>query len=230
MATVNSFGNEKKENTGKKLEYFIGNNRKILIAIIAIIVLVAVSLCVAFAVSESGIKKGLAAVDAIEFSFVKDSDGLDEAAATERRETALKELAAYTTKENVVGVRANMLSADISFQKEDYSAAAAFYLAAADCGEDSYTAPLCFFNAAVSYEQAGNNKDAVKYYEKASEYKDFLRRTHAIFSAGRVSESLQDFEGAKKFYSTLEEKYPSDSWTDIAKTRLISLKIAGKIE
>ena len=121
-------------------------------------------------------------------------------------------------------------SADISFQKEDYSAAAAFYLAAADCGEDAYTAPLCFFNAAVSYEQACNNKDAVKYYEKASEYKDFLRRTHAIFSAGRVSESLQDFEGAKKFYSTLEEKYPSDSWTDIAKTRLISLKIAGKIE
>lgn len=227
VVSINS--GKKPENTEQKVNSFVSKYSKVIIIAGAAVLLAAIVFCIGVACGEKAKVKDLSAIDTIEFNYTKDSSDLDDAAVKTRQDAALEGLQKYLKKGGSVGTRANMLSADIAFAQKNYSDSLAFWLAAADHNKKAYTAPVCWYNAAVCSEELNNSEDAIKYYQMAADTKDFLLVAHAIFSVGRVKESVKDYEGAKEAYQKLVEKYPSDKWTDVAHSRLISLEAEGKI-
>lgn|SRR5574344_54198 len=224
----------KKQNKGpknpeEKVGTFVTRNRQPIIITSIIILVAAIGVCVAFAVVEKTRESGISKVDAIEYTLTKDSSTLSADEITTRQNKALEDVKPYLTQKNIVGVRANMLAADISFQKKDYNNSRTYWLAAVAAGKKAYTAPICWYNAAICSEELGDNESAAKQYESASNESDFLLVTHALFSLGRVKETLNDYTGASQAYQKMVDNYPNDDWTKLAQSRLISLKATGKI-
>ena len=131
---------------------------------------------------------------------------------------------------NIVGVRANMLAAEIAYEKKDFSSSLSYWLTAAGIQKNSYLNPVCYFNAASCSEELNNDSDAATYYEMAANSKEFLLATRAMFNLARVKESLGDNAGAAEVYKNLVEGHPYDTWANLAQSRLIALKADGFIE
>lgn len=221
---------EKQTTTDQKVESFIMRNRKVLISILLFLIVAVIGICVYALIAQSQKNKGLSAVDAIEFTFERDIAKADDAELLQKQNTALEELKPYLSEKNIIGLRANMLAAEIYWQKKDYASSLSSYLNAASIQEKSYTAPLCYYNAASCSEELNNNEDAAKYYEKAASSKDFILRSHALFNQARVKESLGNINEAQELYQQLIDDYPYDSWANLAQSRLIALKAEGKIQ
>lgn len=225
---------EKKEKEVKtassKLNTVLEKNRKLVIScFVAVIAAVAVFIIVEIAASKAK-DKNLAAIEALTYELVNDSSSLEEAELTARRDSTLEKVEKYTKKGGVAGVRANMLAAELAYQKKDYEAALAYWDAAAVKSKKSYTAPLANYNKAVCYEQLGKLDEAADAYKAAVDVEDFVLRTHAMFSYGRILETKGQYAEAVKVYQELNDKNPSDTWANLAKTRIIDLKVEGKAE
>ena len=223
---------EKKENktASEKIESFLTSNRvPILCAFLAVIV-AAVVVCVISVVKQNGYKKGIAAIDSIEYTFTKDINSDDASDLVSRQSKAMEELKPYLEAKNIVGVRANMLAAEIAYEKKDFSSSLSYWLTAAGIQKNSYLNPVCYFNAASCSEELNNDSDAATYYEMAANSKEFLLATRAMFNLARVKESLGDNAGAAEVYKNLVEGHPYDTWANLAQSRLIALKADGFIE
>jgi tetratricopeptide (TPR) repeat protein len=181
-------------------------------------------------VSDSQTKKGIDAVSAIEYQYVKKSDDIADSEVAERQAAALASLASYTEKKGIVGIRANMLAADINFAKKDFAASLDAWLKAAALGEKLYTAPICYFNAGVCAEELEKTAEAIKYYETAANKPDFYLAAHAFFNLGRMNEVAADFEKAKTAYQAVIDKYPGNDFANLAQSRIIALNVSGKAE
>lgn len=217
-----------KASAGEKLSGFFVAYRKVLIAVLVVLAVFVLTYGIGATVVSNASKKGLEDIDSISYNLTKDSVGLSEEALETRRGKSLSDLAGYINKSGIVGVRANMLSAEVKYSQKNYDDAASFWLAAAEKGKKSYTAPLCYFNAGAAFEDSGKFDDAEKSYEKAVSYKDFDQIAHAKFSLGRVKETKGDKKGAVEVYSELFGSLPEDSWAKLAESRLISIEIADK--
>lgn len=231
------------ETVAEKLNASLAKSSKALLALAAVVVIAFLAVIVVSSVNAGATKKGLELIDSINFSLTNESGASavdenvseEEAAAkkaeekTARQNEALKQLVSLSSKSGIVGVRANMLVADIKFSQKNYAEARDAYVKAAS-GKKAYTAALNNFNAAVCSEELGDDDSAVKYYEKAASDKDFVLIDHALFSLGRVYEKKSDFGSAKSTYEKLNGLHPSTSWGQLAKSRLIALKAAGQIQ
>ncbi len=220
----------KEETTAEKLDSFLTRNRAplltcALVAIVSVVVVLAVVV-----IGGKSTEKGLTQVDSIYYTLTKDGASLEGDALTARQDAALEQLAGLTGKGGIVGVRANMLVADLYYQKKQYAEAKDAYLKAASAKKNAYTAPLAYFNAATCFENLGDLDGALANYKLASEAKGFLLVDHALFSLGRLNEAKQDFKAAQDAYSKLTDTHPDSEWADLAKSRLIALKAAGNIE
>ncbi len=220
---------KEKVNTSEKIDSFVSKNRKPILITGLIVIIAAAAVCIAVVITDSVKVKNISAIDAIEYSLIKDSADLDDSAVATRLNDALTAVTPFLTKGGVAGVRANMLAADVSFQKKDYENSRTYWLAAAEKGKKVYTESICWYNAAVCSEELNDNANAVAYYEKASEGEEFLLVTHCLFSIGRVKEAMNDAEGAAAAYQKLVDKYPSDQWTNLAQSRILALKAEGKV-
>ncbi len=123
-----------------------------------------------------------------------------------------------------------MFCAELAFRQEKYEVAANYWKDAAAKAKKSYLAPIAYFNLATCYENLGNVDAAMENYKLAADNNDFVMRTHAMFSYGRILEAKADYAKAAAAYTELNDNFPSDSWAKLAKSRLISLKNEGKIE
>jgi len=214
----------------KNLESFVNKNKKGIVICSSLAAVCIIAVCVAAGVIDSNVKKALSAVETIEYKYTKDSSDLSDEEIAARKSEALNSLADYTAKNNVAGVRANMLAADIYFSNEDWENAKASYIAAASKGKKAYTASLSYFNAGVCCEKLSDLAGASENYKAACDDKYFVLRSHALFSQARVLELLEKIDEAKTVYQTLVDSYSGDSWASLAQSRLIDLKINGKIE
>ena len=234
-ANVLTLGNgssdkEEKKGAQEKVESFMMRNRVPLLAVIGAVAVAAVVLCVVFGVSDSIRRKDLAVLDSIEYAFAKGGSELSDADVSSRQDTALSALGGYLGKGGIVGARANMLAADIYFQRKDWTQAKDRYLKAAAAGEKYYTSGICYYNAGVCSEELGDGQGAVSCYESAAGKDSFYLAPHALFNIGRVSESLSDFAKAKESYQKIIDTYSGDEFTKLAHSRLIALKAAGKLD
>ena len=206
---------------------FLSSNRKFLLTVV-IAAAVAVVVSIASITASDSLKlKQLSALDKISYALTQKSASLSDDELEARRTAALEALSPYLQKKGIAGVRSNMLAADIYYQRGQFSEARDAYLKAALASPKAYTAPIAYYNAGECSENLDDTEHAVEYYEKAQNYEDFMMMTHTIFNVGRVKEGAKDYEGAKAAYTELAEKYPDDSWTKIAKTRLLNFEING---
>ena len=230
MANVVKLDHEKKQNSEERMENFMMRNRIPIICVSLAIVAIAFFVCIFIGVNDSQIKKGLAYIDSVEYDYTKNIASIEDTDLADRQTSTLSKLEKYFNKKNVVGVRANMLAAEIEFSRKNYSEALSYWTKAVDIDKKSYTAYVCYSNMAASYEELNNLQEAATYYAKAAEYKDNLLVTHLLFNLGRVNESIGNYEEAVEAYQKLVSKYPNDTWAHLAQTRLIELSILGKFE
>ncbi|MDE6350982.1 MAG: hypothetical protein K2K67_08265 [Treponemataceae bacterium] len=222
--------NTVQKTSAEKINAFLTRNRKVILTVCAFVAAAVIVGTVCVVVSVRQTEKGLAKLDAIAYALMQNAAELagDDLAA--RQETALSALAALTGKGGIVGTRANMLAADLYFQRKDYESAKDAWLKAAGAKKNAYTAPICRFNAAAAAENAGDLDTALDCYQKAADAAGFLLADHALFSVGRVYEAKQDFAAAAEAYRRLNDASPDSDWASLAKTRLIALKASGSID
>ena len=214
----------------KKLAGFIEKNKKAFIAILIVLVCCLIGYIIFASVAKSNKSKNLQTLDEISYELTSKSSDLEDAEIEARIATALEKAAPLTKKGGVVGARANMFCAELAFKQEKYEDAANYWKDAAAKAKKSYLAPISYFNLATCYENLGNVDAAMENYKLAADNNDFVMRTHAMFSYGRILEAKADYAKAAAAYTELNDNFPSDSWAKLAKSRLISLKNEGKIE
>ncbi len=213
-----------------KVENFMLRNRKPLLALIATLVVAAIAVCVCFGVRDASRRKGIAAVDAVEYAYTKNLSTLSDEEKTARQDAALDGLKPYLSKGGIVGIRAAMLAADVYAAKKDFANSLTQCLAVAQKGEKTYLSPVYYYRAAVCSEELGNIEDAAKYYETAANKPDFYVASHALFNLGRLKETSGDYKAAGEVYQKIIDDYSGDDFAKLAHSRLIALKSENKIE
>ena len=226
---------EKKEKKDRRtfsavLSSFLEKNRKAVWIVFIVILVAFIAFLTLFFVNSKSSEKTLAMVDQISFELTNESYSLADSELASRRSDAKTALDPLVGKSGVGGVRANMLMAEIAYQEKNYNDAVKYWTAAANKGKKSYTAPLAYFNIASCLEETGNLDEACVNYKKAADTSDFLMKSHAMFSYGRVLETSGKYAEAGEAYKALNDASPNDTWSNLAKTRLIDLKLQGKIE
>ena len=232
IVKLNGAKADKKNLSGEqKLGEFLGKNKIALICVLAVAVAAIAGYAIFFNVSSAVVKKNLDKIEVIEYSLTKDAAVLDESALASRRDTALSNLGPYLNKGGIVGARANMLAADIYGQKKDWQACKDAWLKAASKRKGSYIESLSSFNAAAACEELGQADEALALYEKVAADKNFVNRSRASFSVGRIKEAKEDYEGAAAAYEAIASyELSNDDWNDLAKTRLLDLKNKGLVK
>jgi TolA-binding protein len=117
------------------------------------------------------------------------------------------------------------------FELERWSDAAEQYLRTVTMSEGTYLGATATVGAAVSHENAGNSdralelyRDLVDSYEEDSSY-----TPRALFNIGRIQEQQDSIAEAAEYYNRLVDDYPTSSWTNLARNRIITLTVEGRI-
>lgn len=222
---------EKEEQTvSGKIGSFIEKNKKIFITVLVVVFCAVIGFVIYNTVANKAVLKNLQAIDEITYTLTSGSSSLEESEIELRRQNAIEQAAAYTSKGGIAGARANMLCAELTYEQKKYEDSAAYWKACAAKAKKSYIAPIAYFNLGVCYEELGKLDDAAANYKLAADNTDFMLRPHAMFSYSRLVEAKGDFELASKAYNELLDAYPDNEWAKLAKSRLIALKNDGKIE
>ncbi len=223
-------GVENKGNVSDKVNEFLTRYRRIFFVIIGIIVVALVVYSVSAAVYSNFTENALTKIDTITYNLTNDSQKLSADELSKRRTAATKEATPYLNKGGIVGVRANMLVADISYENKDFAAAEKYWVSAAEAKKNVYTSPLSYFNAAVCYEETKDTTNAIKYYQLAADAEDFMLSAHALFNLGRLQENASNFDAAQKSYQKIIDNGNGGSWGNLAKSRILALKADKKIK
>ena len=219
-----------KQSADKKVNSFIEKNKKVFIIVGVISVVVLACYIAGYAISKNIKAKDLAKIDEITFTLVDDSMAADAAELDTRRTTGIEELQSLVGKSGIVGARANMLAAELSYQLEKYDEAASYWEVCAKKAKKTYISPIAYYNLGVCYEQLGKLDEATNSYKIAAENEDFVLNTHAQFSYGRTLETQGKYADAVAVYTELNDKNPDDSWANLGKTRILTLQAEGKAE
>jgi len=227
---VTQHNSEQKKSIADKVSEFISNNKLILWSILGLILV----LTVVFAVVDKKIKdrNDIYSNTAIEIQddfqewFNASEDDKAEA------ETALLEKIAGvvdTDKGNILVDKALFLRGQFYLQKEEWDNAFADFTKVAADSPDSYLAAVCLYNAAGAKENSGDIQAALDMLLELTEnYRSnspLIPET--LFNTGRLYEALDKKDDAIKLYEDLTTSYSSSNWTNLAKTRIISLKASG---
>ena len=219
---------EEKKTFANNASDFLTQYRVLFIGVIVALIVVAIVWGIISSVTTSSHEKGLNQLDTIIHTLSK----ADEASVDTAREVALPQVLelAEKNKGNIVGLRSSMAAAEIYFSQEKWDEARDCWLTAATTKKAGYTAPICYFNAAVCSEELAEVDAAIDYYKFALASGDCEFESHILFSLGRLQEGKGNYVDASENYATLKDKYPSDSWTNLAESRLIALKAEGNIQ
>jgi tetratricopeptide (TPR) repeat protein len=219
---------EEKKTFADNASGFLTKYRVLFIGVIVALIVVAIVWGIISSMTTSSHEKGLNQLDNIIHTLSK----ADEASVDTAREVALPQVLelAEKNKGNIVGLRSSMAAAEIYFSQEKWSEARDCWLTAATTKNAGYTAPVCYYNAAVCSEELAEVDAAIDYYNAALASGDCEFESHILFSLGRLQEGKGDYVAASENYTTLKDQYPSDSWTNLAESRLIALKAEGKIQ
>jgi tetratricopeptide (TPR) repeat protein len=227
---VSHHNTEVKKTASDKVAEFISNNRTILWISLGVL-LIAV---VVFAIIDTNIQKKN---DLYSDSIVElQDDYQDWAVADEENKENLESAFLEKTgnfidseKGTIVADKALFLRGQFYLQKEEWTSAAEDFLTIAETSPDSYLASVSLYNGASAYENSGDKEKALELLTRIStDYRETSPiLPEALFNMGRLNESVEKKEEAVEAYNDLVNSYPSSSWTNLAKTRIISLKASG---
>lgn len=206
---------------------FFAKTQKFWIVFLILLVVVSVAVGVLVTVKNNANQKGANFLDAAVFSYFKSKSTLegDELVAAEDKFLSDVKAFAETNGKNDNTVRANMMVAEIYYQKADWKNSLDYWTKAADMA-DSYLAGISYFNTAVCYEQLADVVNAEKFYSLALTNKEFELKPHAMFSLARVYETQGKIEQAISEYKNIMNTYSDSDWADLANSRLIVIDTA----
>lgn len=220
---------QKKENkdTGNTVTHLVNNfvmaHRKIIITVFIALITALIVLVVVSVVTE---RRNTAALEKVEQAFADwERSRMDGVADSETEETVIQTLVTVAEKNSrsLAGARAWLTVAEIYFSRSDWKTAAGYYESAARAAPRAYTAPLAWFNAGVSADNAGDVDAAVIAFTQAASHASFAWNARAWFNLGRVQEQAGRTAEAVDAYQKLAALFPDNEYTKLAKSRLIVL-------
>ncbi|RQW05899.1 MAG: hypothetical protein EH225_03915 [Calditrichaeota bacterium] len=221
---------ETKKTASDKVAEFISNNRIVLWISLGVL-LVAI---VVFAVIDNNIQKKR---DMYSDMIVEIQDDFQKlSVADENAKDDLEQAFLEKTGNIIDGEKSSILvdkalffRGQLFLQKEVWASAAEDFKKIAETSPDSYLASVALYNGAGALENNGDIEGALSMLMAISEkYRGIAPiLPEALFNIGRLNESLDKKDEAVSAYEDLTKSYPSSNWTNLAKTRIISLKASG---
>lgn len=225
MASTNEKG---KENTFLvRLNAFLHKNRYILAGVLVFILLFFIGYIVTTESTSRKAEKSALLSEEMQDLF------LEWLQAEDPETKNLKEESIVSQGEDIISrfpkqysaQRARFILGELYFEKMEWESSAKHYTTLADSFPKSYLTSVSLMNAAAAWEEAGETEKAVELYKRVANdlldtYPDVPR---ALFSLGRIHESLSRFDEALDAYNSCLDRFPESSWTKLAKNRIIHL-------
>ncbi|MFP4011021.1 MAG: tetratricopeptide repeat protein [Spirochaetaceae bacterium] len=131
--------------------------------------------------------------------------------------------------------RALTFKAEVHWQEERWDEAEQAYLQVAEDHPDKHLAPVALLNAAAAAEAAESTEEALSHVDRLIERygggdEPLPEAARALFTKGRLYESLEDYEEAGASYEQLVDRHPESNWTNLARNRIIALTTNGLID
>lgn len=218
-----------KEQALEKFASFLQKNRLFFILLVAIILAVIIFFAVFSEVKKKVVENSTVRSEAVERDYATWKTELDET----KRGTMETEL--LSSIDSVIGKYPKTYAAQrclyikglLYWDKKEWENAANAFLSIPDRFPESYLSPISLVNAAASYEENGNAEKAVELYDRIlNEYKTAIPDiAKVIFTIGRLEESLGKPDEALKRYTDLVDNYSGNNWTNLARDRIIVLKL-----
>ena len=222
---------EKKPTIVDHLINFLTRYRRTLVVILIVLAVAAVALFVTLEIRSNRIERSLEQVEALQEQFAEWRALDDEVRASEFQ-------AFFDEAQQVVdsfgrlyaGQRALLLQARALEELERLEEAADIYVDLAERFPDSYLAPIALMQAAIALEDSGAADDALAQLSRiVDEYDEVAEVPRALFSIGRIYETQDNIVEAVASYNRLIDDYPGSSWTNLARNRIITLSVEGRI-
>ncbi|OQY33683.1 MAG: hypothetical protein B6241_07190 [Spirochaetaceae bacterium 4572_59] len=217
---------DSEKTTAEKIGELIKANSKKIIVLSVLVVLTLVLVGVYDSISTHRNDKALMVAEDIEdlFNQWNESAEADKAAvSTELQELIESTLADYDG--TYAALRANYTKGLLFSSEEKWEESMAAFLAITEEFPESYIASTSLFNAASIADQSGDTEQALSFYESIVE--KFTTSSadipETLFNIGRLNEELGKADSAVKSYQKIIDEYSSSSWTNIAKSRIISI-------
>lgn len=216
-----------KMKTSEILVDFIQKNRKILIALLAIIAVGLSAVSGVYVFLDNSEKKAAALVEALYDRYDELRVLTDDAKKETEIEAFLKEIeqTQIIKASSFSAARIRSLAAIVNADRKNWQESLNYWISAAETAPKSYLYHIALYNAATVAEELGDTAKAIELYTKSAENQEdtFPMAPRAWFAIGRLNESRKDFDAAQKAYGKLIESWPTDSWTKLARSRIISI-------
>ena len=200
------------EKVANKINDFLVRRHKVVIGTAIAIVVVIIAVCVAVVLVQNNTERKFNALSDLEGQYSA-FYSLD--AASEEYQTSYDEFMTASSAliasglDTYPGAKAQLLVADLAYDREEYESAAESYMAVADAQSDTYLGQLALMNAAASYENAGNQQRALELYNQVFDTygQNSPYAPKALFDAARLYEATGNTELARATYEQLTGLY-----------------------
>lgn len=221
---------EQTQTIADKVANFIGKNKIILWGLLILVL----SATIVFAYVDKKIKDADNMYSNKSVEIQKDFQDWFSALEEDKEEAEKKLLdniseVVDTESVNILVEKALFTRGQFYLNKEEWENAFIDFSRILDIAPESYLASVSLYNSASAKENSGDLENALVLLERiVSDYKassPIIPET--LFNMGRINEVLNNNEAAISAYEELSESYSSSNWTNLAKTRIISLKASG---
>lgn len=216
----------------ERLSHFLSRHRTTFLVVLIVLAVAAVALFVTLEVRNNRIERSLAEVEALQEEFARWAvlDEQEQVASIDSIGVLAQEiLDSYSRL--YAAQRALFIHASALGELERWNESAARYVELADRFPQSYLAPIALSQASVAYENGASADQALTALTQLVDNYDGESADvpRALFAIGRINESMGDIAEAARSYNRLIDDYPASSWTNLARDRIITLSVEGRI-
>jgi tetratricopeptide (TPR) repeat protein len=226
--------NSEKKTLREKFQNTLSANRKVIISLsILIVVIIAVSV-IYVEVSSSLKTTEISTIEALEADFSEYKKLENENDILERRDLLV------SNAENVfkdyptsyAGQRALIISGQLYEDTEDWEKALDFFQRASNINPKSHLITTTLIHAYQNSERIGDLAAAKTILKRIIDDNntESIESPRALFNLGRISEIESNSNDAIEFYNQLVLEYPNSGWTNLAQDRIIYLTIKGVVQ
>jgi len=214
------------------LSHFLSRHRIVLIVLLVIVALAVIGLFVGLEITTNRTQRSLVLVEELQTSYDKWLL-LDQEFRASELDPLVTEIdnLLESYPRTYAAQRAIYLHAQALAELERWSEASEHYLDLADRFPEVYLAPISLMQAAVATENAADPNLALDILNRLIDEYDAKSAEipRALFSIGRINEGLNNIVDAAESYNRLIDDYPGSSWTNLARDRIITLTVQGRI-
>ncbi|MFW5716810.1 MAG: tetratricopeptide repeat protein [bacterium] len=211
---------------------FLTRHRSTIAIVVGVLVVSVVALIIVLSIQNARTERALTAVDELQQDF-EDWLQTDADEQTDTYDELAAEVAAVIDgyPRTYAAARARLVDAQALVELDRWDEAAERFLEVADQLPEAYLAPVSLMDAAIALEHAGETDRALEIHRRiADEYDgETAEAPRALFSIGRLNEQADRIAEAAEAYRQLIDGYPASSWTNLARNRIITLTVEGRI-